>query len=266
MKKIKAKLVKLLLWLISLGLLGVVVGLIVQSFFSSQLPLETKAMLNMVAENRELKERINNPQKYNDLPCIEVKFLEQDYCFNQSKVASFSAHRTIVDKQIKALSFVFFSDVLNKKGVSTSPIRVLMEKTESAGFPKNYVPRYVYSRRNNVEEKALYRERYEKLIQESEGKWFEYSELMQHQPPNYEFPNKRKFVFISEGKVVASMRYLSPTPYWQHSGTIKYKISNFPLVLEFLFVTKDQLVKPKILILNVAKEIEQYFVDSQINK
>jgi len=62
---------------------------------ASKLPPEARWLLEHMNDRQRIEDMVENAGKYRQLPCAEVRFLQDTYCFDRSRMGNMSLHPLI---------------------------------------------------------------------------------------------------------------------------------------------------------------------------
>ena len=83
-------------------------------YYAPDLPFEAKMLLRHINEQKRTDDVINHPEKYQNLPCLEVQAGKDKYCFDRNRVSSVSVYNKPKSDEFQTLRFDFVSKLLPK--------------------------------------------------------------------------------------------------------------------------------------------------------
>ncbi len=98
-----------------LPIVSILIITLIGGFFyyaTNSLPFEAKILLKHLNKQKRTGDMIDNPEKYQNLPCLEVQAGKDKYCFDRSRVSSVSIYDKPQSDEFQALKFQFISKLL----------------------------------------------------------------------------------------------------------------------------------------------------------
>ena len=230
-------------------------------YYAPDLPFEAKMLLRHINEQKRTDDVINHPEKYQNLPCLEVQAGKDKYCFDRSRVSRVSVYNKPQSTEFSALKFQFISKWLPK------PKKDKREYILGDIYVNNY-DEYRVSNTSTIAEYRLKHlskksnKSYENFVTKNNNK------ILKIETPRM-FDNETAYAFTQDNIPVAYIIVTEHEGVWKHSIKIhEYRKSKDELPILFHYWTnientKEEAIKKAI---NIAQEIYQFLHNSKVNQ
>lgn len=245
-----------------LPIISILVIALISGFFYhavNALPFEARMLLRHLNEQTRTDDMINNPEKYQNLPCLEVQAGKDKYCFDRNRVSGASIYTKPQSDEFQTLKFQFISKLLpkpkDKKEYTLGGIYV--ESFSEFGYSNLHTTAYYrlkhFSKKNNEPYEIIVKKHNNKILEV--GKWVNQTDTA--------------YVYIKDNIPVAYIVAEYNTAAWKHSIRIReYRKSKdeYPIYFNYwtrIETTREQAIKKAV---DIAEEIYQFLQKSQINQ
>ncbi len=221
---------------------------------AKKLPPEAKFLVNHLESEEAMKDIINNQEKYKNLPCFEVDFNNEKYCFDRSRAFFEKKYVNHTTGEDESAVIYFLSKALSHLPPEDREVRVDLTVDKYHGDvnePEHFVRSAV---KENLKE--------EKIVDKSNN--YEFVEITDKLKSERLFKQKH-FIFLSKGRIVARFR-VGSSNYYKLTGDIIFQLPKDVNYFEIHLVS-NQLTEGEFLkiLLNVAQEFNQFLSDSKVS-
>lgn len=212
-----------------------------------------------------LEERINNPQKYKDMPCFEVEFNKEKYCFDQGRIIFKNKYISRTTKEDQSAVIYFLPKALSKLPSEEREVRVdwRVDKYHSNNInePERFVRSFIEDKSRRGSDNY-----YDKLIQNSkDNKFFEVTEMMENYWISGINKNSKYFIYSVDKRILMKVSLNPSNKYFKFIADIVLQIPTEKNYFEVHFIS-NQPTEQEFLqtALEIAQEFNQFLTDSKV--
>ncbi len=245
-----------------LPIFSILIIILIGGFYyyaTTNLPFEAKMLLKHLNEQTRTDDMINHPEKYQNLPCLEVQAGKDKYCFDKSRVSSVSIYDKPQSTEFQTLKFQFISKLLpkpkDKKEYTLGGIYV--ESFSEFGYSNLHTTAYYrlkhFSKKNNEPYEIIVKKHNNKILEV--GKWVNQTDTA--------------YVYIKDNAPISYIVPYNISKYWRHAIRVReYRKSKdeYPIYFNYwtnIENTREEAIKKAI---DIAEEIYQFLQNSKINQ
>ena len=179
-------------------------------------PVELR-FLKDLSQPERIEDMINNPKKYQNLPCLEVQAGKDKYCFDRSKISSVSIYNKPQSTEFSTLKFQFISKLLPKsKRDKKGNLNYLLGDIHIHDYKKEKeVKRYL----------GIYKKSYKEFVRSNNDGCVNYTELLKTKP-QIEIVYTREYI-KKDKSIGIRARMISVDPDKYKDNYESYKTFNF---------------------------------------
>ncbi len=236
-------------------------------YTAKKLPFESRILLKTLNSTEIMKDMTINKEKYEKLPCFEVKFGKSKYCFERSRAYIENKHLSRTTGEDYALSFYYLPDALlplKRDDKFVSVMLYMNEDGEGRTYPDSRVYHSIVTQGSD---KNKGKKIYENLINNSiDGKIIEVTDEMNF-IGHSSVRKSRYFIGLKERNIVFLVELESTGGSYNFTGRVFYQLpDNEEYYIRFYLVSNQKELKDFLnTALNIAVEINEYLEKSKIN-
>ena len=247
-----------LIWIVSLSYVGM---------FSEK----GRLMMNFVGIKNIQEDYISNPNKYKEMNCEHVSYLDGEYCLERYHAIKNYATKNRTENKNTILSMLYVPEFgleeLNKPIFLSVTVRYQKFKLEDQ--IENRITAYLMrsNKHLTLNEIKSQSQKTVKNLKEyillSEGNWNK-SEVL-----NIETSaiwGEQNFFYASKNELIGLIEYSNRNPNWKHSFEVTYALNDISSEISFYFNTNEDIDSPIDFISKVVFEIEYFLKVSQVIK
>lgn len=205
-----------------------------------------------------VEEMVNNPQKYKNMPCFEIEFNKEKYCFDRSRAYFEKKYIDRITKEDESAVIYFLPKVLSHLPSENREVTIYLHVDKYHRDDVNEPERLANASIKDHSNKEI---SFRKLVKNSKnGEFIEITSLMEK---DWIF-KKNHFVTFSNNRIIGLFRVGSSESFkytgdiiFQHPKDFNYFevhfVSNQPTQKEFLQTALD-----------IAQEFNQFLSDSKV--
>lgn len=245
---------KFLLVLIVLLLVFLGIGF----FTEKQLPMESKVLIKQQEAGKEIEDIQANPEKYQKMPCFELEFNGEKYCFDRSK-AYFEKKYSSNNGGDGTIVLYFIPQALLNLPENKKSIRIDWHVDQNHRDDLNEPERFI---RNYIKDSKVY---FTMLLGAKNGEFADVSNLMSFDKISL-YGNYKHVVNVNNKRIILRASIEPSNEYYKFIGNVSYQRPNQETNFEFHLVSNQKNQKEFLQTsLDIAKEFEQYLEKSKIN-
>lgn len=246
-----------LIWILSLSYVGM---------FSEK----GRLMLNFVGIKNIQEDYISNPNKYKEMNCQQVSYLDAEYCLERYHAIKSYVTKTRSENINTILSMLYVPEVgleeFNKPIFLSVTVRYQKFKLEDQ--MKNRITAYLMRSHKHLtlDEIESQSQKTVKNLKEytllSEGNWSKPEVL------NFKTSavwGEQNFFYASKNELIGLIEYSNRNPNWKHSFEVTYALNDISSEVSFSFYTNEDIESPIDFISKVVFEIEYFLKVSKVD-
>ncbi|MES2961493.1 MAG: hypothetical protein V4694_03815 [Pseudomonadota bacterium] len=207
-----------------------------------------------------VEEMINNPQKYKNMPCFEVEFNKEKYCFDRSRAYIENKYVSRTTGEDESAEIYFIPRILSNFPIEHREVRVYLKVDKHHRDDVNEPEYFV---RGAVKDDSREGKVFKKLIDKAkDGEFVEITKMLKS---DWLHGGKKHFTVIFNSRIVLSLIATS-NKYFKFIGQTTFQSPIQAIYFEFQLVsnqsTQQEFLKT---LLDVAQEFNQFLTDSKVS-
>lgn len=260
MKILKTKFQKLNLSRKTIATSAIIFLLILGFVFwiTKKLPLEAKFLINHLESGNIMEDVLNNQEKYKNLPCFELEFNGDKYCFDRSRAFFEKKYLNPTTKKEEGVVVYFIPKVLSGFPPENRSIRIDWRIDE---YHRDNINEPEYFVRSAINDSSKNYKLYNEFIAEAaDGRFIEITNMMRPE----RISGDEHFVFLSEKRIMARFQIDLSSHYKMYSQVVFHDPTKKDYLMFGLGSNHQTQVKFLKTLFDVGNEFNQYLADSKI--